>query len=56
MNVTTKSCACPTCNAYTVSMPTGHGDYCPSCLTVVKRFSTVKVIQPNTYRQDLVLR
>ena len=59
MNLTMKSgssCACPTCAAYTVAMPSGGGDYCPSCLTVVKRFHGVKVVQPNAYRQDLVLR
>ena len=48
MNATMTSgstCACPTCDAYTVSKP-GGGDYCPSCGTVVTRVRGVKIIQP----------
>lgn len=42
--------ACPTCAAYTMSMPTGSGDYCPSCLTVVRRVRGVKIVQPGAAR------
>lgn len=58
MNATTMSGshACPTCAAYTVAMAAGGGDYCPSCLTVVKRLRGVKLIQPHAYRQEAVLR
>ena len=45
-------CVCPTCAAYTVAMPGGNGDYCPGCLTVVKRFRGVKLVQPNAFRSD----
>jgi hypothetical protein len=58
MNTTMKSgtnCACPTCDAYTVAMPNGGGDYCPSCLTVITRFRSVKVIQHHAYRQQTAL-
>jgi len=46
-------CVCPTCAAFTVSMPAGQGDYCPGCLTVVKRFRGVKLVQPNAFRADV---
>lgn len=47
--------ACPTCSAYTVAMPKGQGDYCPTCLTVVKRFRNVRLVQPNGFRPEGVL-
>lgn len=55
MNVTMMSgspCACPTCDSFTVAMPSGRGDYCPTCLTVVTRYRNVKVVQPHAFRQD----
>lgn len=42
--------ACPTCSAYTMAHPTGHGEYCPGCLTVVKRVRGVKIVQPGAFR------
>jgi len=59
MNTTMTSgstCACPTCDAYTVAMPTGAGDYCPSCLTVVTRFRNVTIVQPHAFRAELAAR
>ena len=47
-------CVCPTCSAYTMSMPAGGGDYCPSCLTVVKRVRGVKIVQPGAARSALI--
>lgn len=47
-------CACPTCQAYTVAMPNGQGDYCPSCLTVVTRMNSVKIVRPNAFRPDIL--
>ena len=46
------SCTCPTCSAFTMAMPSGQGDYCPNCLTVVTRFRNVKVVKPNGFRPD----
>lgn len=43
-------CLCPTCAAFTVSIPAGKGDYCPNCLTVVRNFRGVKLVQPNAFR------
>lgn len=57
MNVTTTSGhqgSCPTCAAYTMAMPTGRSEYCPSCLTVVTRYRNVRVVQPRGFRQDRV--
>ena len=41
------TCVCPTCAAYTMAMPGGQGDYCPSCFTVVRQVRGVKLVQPN---------
>jgi|GEM_PF-6297700 hypothetical protein len=49
----TTSCSCPTCDAFTVAMPSGRGDYCPSCLTIVTQLRGVKLVQPHAFRQDL---
>lgn len=57
MKTTTSAaaCACPTCEAYTVSMPNGRGDYCPNCLTVVTRYRNVRLVQPNGFRPEGLL-
>jgi hypothetical protein len=52
----TPACACPTCQAYTVSLPDGHGDYCPSCLTVVTRLHSVKIVKPYALRASNLVR
>lgn len=49
------TCACPTCQAYTVEMPNGRGDYCPNCLTVVTRYRNVRLVQPNGFRPESLL-
>ncbi|MDB5101649.1 MAG: hypothetical protein JWM80_6070 [Cyanobacteria bacterium RYN_339] len=58
MNVTmmSGSSACPTCEAYTMAHPSGRGDYCPSCYTVVTRLRGVKIVQPNAFRQEALSR
>ncbi|MEB3220951.1 MAG: hypothetical protein VKS61_02635 [Candidatus Sericytochromatia bacterium] len=45
-------CICPTCSAYTMAMPSGQGDYCPSCFTVVRHVRGVKLVQPSGLRLD----
>ncbi|MEB3196950.1 MAG: hypothetical protein VKP62_07070 [Candidatus Sericytochromatia bacterium] len=49
---TAAPCVCPSCAAFTVSMPGGQGDYCPGCFTVVKRYRGVKLVQPNAFRSE----
>ena len=49
-------CACPTCSAFTMAMPDGQGDYCPSCLTVVTRVRGVKIVKPNAFRAEAIAR
>lgn len=58
MNVTMMPgafCACPTCQAYTMALPGGGGDYCPSCLTVITRMSSVKIVRPNAFRPEILV-
>jgi len=55
-STTTTSSACPTCSAYTIAMPSGHGDYCPACSTVVTRVRGVAIVRPNAFRPEMALR